>query len=289
MNKGMKYIKALAIILILLGLIAYVVFAMFVMTSPDPEEKCLDVELAVDESTKVKFIDATQVEKMLRKKHLYPKGKLMEDVDTRAIEDLFRANAFVDSVECFKTASGKLCINIKQRTPVMYVMPNGQEYEFVGKHWYGMCTTAAATQIKSVTITGFTSADLVDGTQVTILFSYAQTYNGVLKLNVSNTGAKSIVGDVKQYEWNASETITFLYANNVWYIIDSKHATTTYWGKTKLSNTIADDQTVALTPKAVYDAGYVTSAALPTKVSELTNDSGYLTLATLPIWDGGVI
>lgn len=169
------------------------------------------------------------------------------------------------------------------------VMPNGQEYEFVGKHWYGMCTTAAATQIKSVTITGFTSADLVDGTQVTILFSYAQTYNGVLKLNVSNTGAKSIVGDVKQYEWNASEAITFLYANNVWYIIDSKHATTTYWGKTKLSNTIADDQTVALTPKAVYDAGYVTSAALPTKVSELTNDSGYLTLATLPIWDGGVI
>ncbi len=127
----MKYIKALAIILILLGLIAYVVFAMFVMTSPDPEEKCLDVELVVDESTKVKFIDATQVEKMLRKKHLYPKGRLMKDVDTRAIEDLLRGNEFVDSVECYKTASGKLCINIKQRTPVMYVMPNGQDGYYV--------------------------------------------------------------------------------------------------------------------------------------------------------------
>ena len=28
--------------------------------------------------------------------------------------------------------------------------------------------------------------------------------------------------------------------------------------------------------------------AVPTKVSELTNDSGYLTLGTLPVYDGGV-
>lgn len=27
---------------------------------------------------------------------------------------------------------------------------------------------------------------------------------------------------------------------------------------------------------------------IPTKTSDLTNDSGFLTLATLPIWDGGV-
>ncbi len=131
MNKGMKYIKALAIILILLGLIVYVVFAMFVMTSPDPEEKCVDVELLVDEGANVNFIDTTQVEKMLRKHHLYPKGKILKDVNTRAIEDLLRGNEFVEDVECYKTSSGKLCISIKQRTPVMYVMPNGQEGFYV--------------------------------------------------------------------------------------------------------------------------------------------------------------
>ena len=31
-----------------------------------------------------------------------------------------------------------------------------------------------------------------------------------------------------------------------------------------------------------------TKATIPTKVSDLTNDSGYLTLATLPIYDGSV-
>lgn len=30
------------------------------------------------------------------------------------------------------------------------------------------------------------------------------------------------------------------------------------------------------------------STPIPTKVSDLTNDSGYLTLSTLPIWDGSV-
>ena len=31
-----------------------------------------------------------------------------------------------------------------------------------------------------------------------------------------------------------------------------------------------------------------TATTIPTKTSDLTNDSGFLTLATLPIWDGGV-
>lgn len=36
-------------------------------------------------------------------------------------------------------------------------------------------------------------------------------------------------------------------------------------------------------------SGYITASSLPTKVSDLTNDSGYLTLATLPVYDGTVV
>ena len=35
-------------------------------------------------------------------------------------------------------------------------------------------------------------------------------------------------------------------------------------------------------------AGYALKSEIPTEVSALTNDSGYLTLATLPKYDGGV-
>ena len=43
-------------------------------------------------------------------------------------------------------------------TKSLIVLPNSQEYEFVGKHWFGTCTTAASTQIKSVSITGGSAA-----------------------------------------------------------------------------------------------------------------------------------
>lgn len=141
------------------------------------------------------------------------------------------------------------------------VMPNGQEYEFVGKHWYGYSSTAANTQTKIVSITGFTSADLVAGTQVTIQFSYAHNYNGTPYLNVSSTGAKPIRSRngslAGQYEWNPGEFITFAFYSNEWFIIGGGHATSTYWGKTKLSNDIDSDTSKALTPAAVYYAHYI--------------------------------
>lgn len=40
--------------------------------------------------------------------------------------------------------------------------------------------------------------------------------------------------------------------------------------------------------QSFYDTEYI-DEAIPTKVSDLTNDSGYLTLETLPIYDGTVI
>lgn len=196
------------------------------------------------------------------------------------------------------------------------VMPNGQEYEFVGKHWYGQCTTSANTQTKVVSITGFTSADLVDGVQITVYFLNAQTFNGTPYLNVSGTGAKIIYTrygvTAKGYEWDSGAIITFTYRSSNWYIIDGLHASGEYYGKVRLTNTIYDSQAYALTPKAVYDAGYVNASGaaaaapvqsvngqtgavslsiptVPTNVSAFNNDSGYLTLATLPIWDGGVI
>jgi len=65
---------------------------------------------------------------------MYPKGKLLKDVDTRAIEDLIRKNDFVEDVECYKTSSNKLCINVKQRNPVIYVLPDGKDGYYIDKN-----------------------------------------------------------------------------------------------------------------------------------------------------------
>ena len=40
--------------------------------------------------------------------------------------------------------------------------------------------------------------------------------------------------------------------------------------------------------KTAEQLGLASASDVPSKTSDLTNDSGFLTLATLPIWDGGV-
>lgn len=182
--------------------------------------------------------------------------------------------------------------------------------------WYGYCATAAGTQEKKVSISGFTSAQLVEGCKVTVRFINNQNYTGAPTLNVSNTGAKTIYvgdngGNAKNTEWYAGAVLSFVFFNNTWRLENGDHASTTCYGRTKLSNTISSQAGVALTPKAVYDAGYVNSAGaaaaapvqsvngqtgavtltiptVPTDVSSFNNDAGYLTLSTLPIWDGSV-
>jgi len=133
MAKAVKLLKFSAIILLLAGLIAYVLFAMTALAKPDPEERCQGMELAFNDAAAVNFIDAKEVEAMLKSRGLYPKGKLMCEVDTRSIEQVIRQNVFVEDVECYKTSGGNLRIQIEQRTPVIYIIPDGKDGYYIDK------------------------------------------------------------------------------------------------------------------------------------------------------------
>lgn len=88
--------------------------------------------------------------------------------------------------------------------------------------FYGECSTAAATAAKTVTISNFTSNDLVAGARVYVKFTNA---NGVANptLNVNGTGAK----DIKRYgttapstsaatSWNAGSVVCLIYDGTYW-------------------------------------------------------------------------
>lgn len=131
------------------------------------------------------------------------------------------------------------------------ITDHGDALEHYG--WYGSCTTAAATQAKYVTIPGFTSNSLADGVRVVVRFNYGQTYNGTPTLNVSGTGAKTIYtrtsGPAGVNEWAAGQIVSFVYYSGVWYIEDGTHASTSHYGKTRLSGDAFDySNDVAATP-----------------------------------------
>ena len=126
--------------------------------------------------------------------------------------------------------------------------------------WYGVCSTAASTQAKTVSISGFTSAQLVEGCKVVVRFTKNQSYNGAPTLNVSSTGAKTIQSvsgtSAGQFEWSAGQIVAFVYYNGYWVIEDGGHATAFRYGKTIMTSTISDgapSTSEAVTPIGVLD------------------------------------
>ena len=166
--------------------------------------------------------------------------------------------------------------------------------------WYGTSSTAAGTQAKTATTTSGDFA-LVTGNMVRVKFDNANSYNGTATLNVDGKGAVDIarVGTTKttRYYWTAGEVVDFVYDGTNFVMSDKGTATTTYYGLTKLSSSTSSTSTaLAATPsavKAAYDlanskvsdvevngtsvvSGGVASVTVPTKTSDLTNDSNFI-------------
>ena len=133
--------------------------------------------------------------------------------------------------------------------------------------FHGECSTAASTQNKLVTISGIEA--LQAGDIFVILFTNNQTYNGIPKLNVNSLGAINIRRlsgtNAARYEWQAGQVVPLFYNGTYFIIMDGGIATTTYYGKTKLSSaTDSTSEEMAATPKAVkaaYDLAASASAA----------------------------
>ena len=127
----------------------------------------------------------------------------------------------------------------------------------VAQESYFYCETAASTQAKTALLGGSSSGfKLYHGTKVTICFRYAQSYNGIPTLNVGGSGAKSIYRDAStaagMYAWRAGAIIDFVYDGTNWVMENGQLADTSYYGLTKLSRVISNNDSTALTPDAVY-------------------------------------
>lgn len=119
---------------------------------------------------------------------------------------------------------------------------------------YGVCSTAAGTQAKTVEIPSLPA--LYEGAHITVKFTNNQTYNGAPTLNVNGLGAVNIrrtgATNAARYEWLAGEILDFVYDGNYWIIKDGGFATTSYYGVTKLSSSATSTgTTLAATPSAI--------------------------------------
>lgn len=134
--------KKLVIVLSSLLIAVYLVFIFVIKKNPDgPEAVCKGVKIEIAQEGDAGFLTVDDVRKLLTVDQLNPTGLMMDEVNTRLIEDKLASKELVESAECYKAQDGMVHVIIKQRIPVIRVMgDNGDDY-FLDNHGQRMPRT----------------------------------------------------------------------------------------------------------------------------------------------------
>ncbi|KAA6344279.1 hypothetical protein EZS27_008096 [termite gut metagenome] len=107
----------------------YLIAAVIFLTHRIENTVCHDVILIIKDSVNTGFITKREITDILQQAKLDPKNKSMDLINTRAIEETLSKHVLIDRVECYKTLSGKLCVEVNQRIPILRIMSrNGENY-----------------------------------------------------------------------------------------------------------------------------------------------------------------
>ena len=113
-----------------IAIAVYLVLAITAFNRPDElYDVCSEVKIDIQEGAVKGFLNPDEIKAQLQQAHLYPLGDPMEQVNSRKIEEKLLQNPFVESVQCYKTQSGRVDITLSQRLPVIRVKAdNGDDY-----------------------------------------------------------------------------------------------------------------------------------------------------------------
>lgn len=119
---------------IILG--GYLIVAFSAFGKPNVVQRvCTKVNINIQDEATNGFISAAEIKNRLEKNRLYPLSKLMQNVNTRVIEETLEQSPFVKKAECYKTEDGHVVISLTQRMPILRIKAiNGEDYYIDDKH-----------------------------------------------------------------------------------------------------------------------------------------------------------
>jgi len=90
--------------------------------------KCQDVGVQVDEEGGVRFLNKEMIADMLLEKQDSLQGKRYEDINIYLLEEFLNAHPNIDKAELYLTINGELCVDVKQRKPLVRVFELDESY-----------------------------------------------------------------------------------------------------------------------------------------------------------------
>ena len=127
----------------------YLVLAVTAFNDPDEAmaKECTEVKIDIEKESMEGFLNPGEVKKLLTQHKLYPLSQPMSTISPRKMEETLQKSPFVEKAECYKTLSGHVCINIKQRIPVIRIMADNGDNYYLDNHGNIMPESGYATDI----------------------------------------------------------------------------------------------------------------------------------------------
>lgn len=118
---------------ILIGLcvaliLGYVGFMIWGYSDADKSVICTSLNVQMKDDSSIRLISEYEIAKILDSKGLNPVGEKYKNISTEDIERELLRNEMIKSAECYKTISGKLIVEVKQRTPKFLIAGNESYY-----------------------------------------------------------------------------------------------------------------------------------------------------------------
>jgi cell division protein FtsQ len=120
--------KKVSIAIACLAVISYLIAAAVNFSGKLATEVCRGVQISVMDSATANFVTSDEISHMLNNHGVSMLGVTMHHIHLSAIDSLIEKNPYVDNVECYKTLSGNVKINVWQRKPIAEVMGSTNYY-----------------------------------------------------------------------------------------------------------------------------------------------------------------
>ena len=184
-------------VLIVLG----AVLAVTSFNKPDAKvSHCKEVKIDIEQNIVDGFMTADEIKQALNKEHIYPLKQPLSDISPRKIEETLQKNPFVEKAEAYKTQSGNVCIQVKQRIPVVRVMADNGENYYLDTHGNMMPESRYVTDL--IIATGSINSKYAKNTltRVASHILYDQFWrNQIVQMNILEDGSIEIVPRVGEH------------------------------------------------------------------------------------------
>ena len=121
--------KKIALILVVIGLLAYLSFSLFYSNSRTEKNLiCKELRIEIVDVPDQNYLTNDDIANRIAKAGLSPVGKDLSTISTAAIENELKKNRLIKQAECYKTIDGAVRIKVYQRVPVLRVFSTKESY-----------------------------------------------------------------------------------------------------------------------------------------------------------------